>query len=327
MTEHLKPMPLRGKVRNRSLSVCVGIVALVVCVVAGCSQDLTGMDEREKAAMRELREIAVVAGDLLNVYMDARVTDMLVLSRLGGSIRDALSTSDGRTDGNQMLDEWLKTSGAYDAILLLDKKGVCLASAPASLVNRDFSNNEAFKGAVTGKLTITDAHKSEILTTLNPKSIAWTVVIAVPVRTKDEMAGVLISCVNWSKVRALLTSIRIGTPFVKEYSSGRAEIWSGYVYVLNQKTQVIIHPHEDSYGVSLRNPKINRFELDEAIKHKAVNQRYEVRDPITGTKSMRLVGLAYPKGYGNFPGLGWVVSAGATEDDLIGAPWWMQLFR
>jgi hypothetical protein len=325
--QNLKPMPLSRRVRKKILSVCIGIAAFLMCVNGGCSPDITGLEECEKAAMREIREIAENAAYLLNVYMDARITEMLVCAKLGGPLRDSLIKPEARTDANRILEEWLQICGGHEAILLLDNKGVCLASAPEGLVNQDLSNNEAFKGAVTGKLTITDAHKSEILTTLDPKSIAWTVVIAVPVQTKDEMAGVLISCVNWSKVRALMTSIRIGTPFVQMYSSGRAEFSTGHVYVLNQKNQIIIHSVEHNYGVSLRNPRINCPGLDDAIRNKAANKRYEIRGPITGSKSMMLEGLAYPKGYGNFAGLGWVVGASVSEDELIGAPWWMQLFR
>ena len=274
------------------------VIVLVLSIFFGFSQSASAnplFDHSEKAAMREMSQIAENAANLLNVYMDARVTEMLVCSRLGGPIRDALTTSDAKTDANQILQERLKTSGAFDAILLLDKKGVCIASAPASLVNQDLSNNEAFKGAVTGKLTIIDAHKSEILTTLDTKSKGWTVVIAVPVKVKDEIAGVLVSCVKWSKVWELMIGTRVGV--------------TGYVFVVNNKNQVVLHPVEQFYGKSLQGVGAPR-ELDEAIKKKTTNQEYEFKNPRTGaTEKGKLAGFVYPKGYGNFPGLGWVVGA------------------
>lgn len=79
---------------------------------------------------------------------------------------------------------------------------MCIASAPSSLVDQDLSNHEAFKKAVAGGLKVTDAHKSEMLTMLDPKSKGWTVVIAVPVKAQDDIAGVLMSCVNLSKLRS-----------------------------------------------------------------------------------------------------------------------------
>ncbi len=279
----------------------------------------------ERAAMREIREIAENAASLLNVYMDARVTEMLVCSKLGGPIRDALSTSGLRNDASQVLEELFKSSGAYDALFLLDKRGVCLASAPVGLINQDLSKNEAFNDAITGKLTVTDAHKSEILRTLNPKSKGWTVVIAAPVKAENDIAGVLMSCVNLARLRGLLGSIRVGVPFVQEYPTGRVEISSGLVYVLNSKNQMIIHPMEEYSGKTLAEIGAP-LEISDAIKRKVSNQRYNFRNPLAQTEK-KLAGFAYPKGYGKFPELGWVVGAYAAEEELIGAPWWLEIFR
>ena len=161
---------------------------------------------------------------------------------------------EARADANRILEEWLKTSGAYEAILLVDKAGVCLASAPAGLVNQEFSDDEAFKGAIKGKLTISDAHKSAVLASLDPKSNGWTAAIAVPVKGENEVAGVLISLLQWSKLAELIMNVRIGT--------------SGYVFVLNKQNQAIIHPAEALYGMSVREPPINLPELDDAITKK-----------------------------------------------------------
>jgi methyl-accepting chemotaxis protein len=307
----------------------MGIALLLPILISGCGQSAAAnplLAHSENAAMREVREIAECAANLLNVYMDARVTEMLICSKSGGPVSDALVMSDATTHANRILDGWLKTSEAYNAIMLLDRKGVCIASAPSSLVNQDLSNHEAFKEAVEGRLKLTDAHKTEILTTLDPKSKAWTVVIAVPVKACDDIAGVLMSCLNLSKLRELLKSIRVGTPFVQEYSTGRAEISTGFVYVLNSKNQTIIHPMEEYCGRTL--DEIGApHEISDAIKKRDSNQRYQFRNPKTGQREVKLAGFAYPQGYGNFPRLGWMVGVSVSEDELIGAPWWMQLFR
>ena len=198
----------------------MGITLFLLVLIIGFGQSTAAnplLAHSEKAAMREVREIAENAASLVNVYMDARVTEVLVCSKLGGPIRDALSTSGLRNDASQVLDEWFKTSGAYAAIMLLDRSGVCIASAPSSLVSQDLSNHEAFKEAVEGRLKVSDAHKLEILTTLDSKSKGWTVVIAAPVKAQDHIAGVLMSCLNWSKLRRLLMNIRVGVPFVEEF--------------------------------------------------------------------------------------------------------------
>jgi hypothetical protein len=47
----------------------------------------------------------------------------------------------------------------------------------------------------------------------------------------------------------------------------------------------------------------------------------------TALSDIRLVGLAYPREYGNFPGLGWTVGAGANEDEIAGKSRFWRLFH
>jgi hypothetical protein len=281
----------------------MAVAMFLVGLIAGCSRSASGVDESETAAMREVRELAGAAALLLNVYMDARVTEMLIGSKLGGPLQDALTMPETRPDANAILEDWLKVAVAYEAILLLDKNGICLASAPAGLVNRDFSNDEAFQGAVKGQLTITDAHKSEVLISLDPKSKGWTAVIAVPVVAENGTAGVLMSFLNWSRLRMTVLGVHVGR--------------FGYVYVVNRKNRIIIHPGEDYYGLSLRDPKIDLPEVDDAITRKAENCVYDPRVISLDRLRTNFEGYAYPRGYRNFPGLGWTVCACASEREIV----------
>jgi hypothetical protein len=296
----------------------MAIAILLATLIAGCSQssqNYGGLGESEASAMRELRALAGAAASLLNEYMDARVTELLIGSKLGGPLKDALIMPEARADANRVLEEWLKTSVAYEAILLVDKNGVCLASAPAGLVNRDFSNDEAFQGAVKGELTVTDAHRSDVLVSLDHQSKGWTAVIAVPLKVENGTAGVLMGFLKWSRIRMTVLSVRVGR--------------TGYVYVVNGRNQVIIHPGgEDYYGLSLRDPKINHPEVDDAIARKAPNCIYETRVIALNRLATRFEGYAYPRGYRNFPGPGWTVCAGAFESDIVaGHPILRWLFR
>ena len=301
----------QGNVRSRIVLLFLGIVILCAAL-PGCGLNRTGPDEAEKAAMRELQGAAVGAAMLLDLYMDARVTDMLVGSSTCRSLREALTSTEARPDANRALEDWLKISGAYEAILLLDKAGICLASAPAGLVNHDFSDDSAFKGAVKGKLTVSDAHKSDLLISLDPKSNGWTAAIAVPVRTEKGFEGVLLSYLKWSRLENLIMGLKVGQ--------------TGYAFVLDRDNRVIVHPDPHFYGVGLRDSRINLPELDDGVKRKAVHMSYSYKHPITGRET-RLVGLAYSSGHRNFPGLGWTVGAGANESDIVVEPLWMRLFR
>ncbi len=321
----MKDKPTLGVVRGIvRISIFPVITVLLLMLISGTGQSASAnrlLDRWEKAAMREVREIAESAANLLNVYMDATVTEMLVSSKLGGPVSDALTRSNARSDANRVLAEWFMTSGAYDAILLLDGKGMCLAAAPESPVGSDLSNDEAFKGAIAGKLTVTDFHKSDVLTTLDPKAVGWTVHIAVPMKLKDEIPGVLISCVKWTKLRDMINRIRVGTPMTFMHTTGRVQLSTGWVFVVNRRNEIIIYFSEKHYGVSLRDPKINQPGLDEAIKRKAANHRYRFKNPGTREDYVKFAGFAYPQGYGNFSGLGWVVGAQASEDELIEKLW------
>jgi hypothetical protein len=319
LIRHLNFVDKEVTVRGRIVIIFLGIATVLVTAVAGFCKDTTKIPGYEKAAMREVQEIAASAANLVDVYMDARVSETLLLSIGCESCRDALTSTDARENANRVLQAWLKASGAFDAIMLLDKNGLCVAAAPVALVNQNVAEDKAFIGALKGKLTLSDAHKSEILLSEIRKSegkagpgAGWTVGIAVPIKVGTEVQGVLMSYLKWSRLVKLIAGVRVGQ--------------TGYVFVLNDKNQVIVHPAPMFYGVNLRDNKINLPGLDDAIKRKEPYCSYQFLNPATGKMGTKMVGLAYLKGYGNFPGLGWTVAAGGDRFDLVPIPSWWQLF-
>lgn len=314
MTRKRKVRDVRGKEKGSIRRSVIVIAVLLLAVAAGCNQTGTGLHRSQEAGIREVRKIAAVVADLLNVYMDARVTEMMVCSKTGEQFRSALTDPEARPNANGTLEEWLKTSGSYEGIMLLDKTGACVASAPTGLVNKDFSDDSAFRGAMAGKVTLSDAHKSDALVSLDPKSKGWTAAIAVPINIGKDSAGVLMSYLKWSRLNELTNDVRVGK--------------TGYVYVLDRKNRVILHPSEQFYGIGLRDPQINLPALDDAVKRKDPHTRYEFKNRMTGTVAHKLVGFAHPKGYGNVPGLAWTVAAAGDEIELAGEPpFWDRLFR
>jgi len=271
--------------------------------------------------MREVQEIAVVTANLINVYMDARVTDMLVFSKTCGSLREALTSDEARVEATHALEGCLKLSGAYEAILLIDNSSVCVASAPAGLVGKDVSSEKAFDGAAKGRLTVSDACKSDLVASLDPKPsgwaaeiAGWTVEIAVPITGRNNSQGVLMAYLKWTRLVELIAKVRVGE--------------TGYVFVLDRENKVIIHPTPSLYGTGLRDAKINLPGLDDAVKKKADNHRYQFRNFMTERTNTKFAGFAYPKEYGNFRGLGWTVGAGADEHEICEKrSFWFKLLR
>ena len=75
----------RGNRRSMILPVCIGITIMLLAATVGYGQGPksdVALDDFDKAAVRELQTIAAAASAMLNVYMDARVTDMLVCSKV-----------------------------------------------------------------------------------------------------------------------------------------------------------------------------------------------------------------------------------------------------
>jgi hypothetical protein len=139
------------------------------------------------------------------------------------------------------LEDWLRISGVYEAILLVDKGGAVVVSAPSGLVTGDIRDDKTVKGATKGELTISDFHKSDIVSSIDEKSNGWTLSIAAPILHGREVTGVLVSYIKWSRLEALISSLRVGK--------------TGFVFVLNSQNQSIVHPSRALYGLDLRHPK------------------------------------------------------------------------
>ena len=85
---------VQGYLSSRLVLVCVGITIVLATSAAGFAQstspDAPRLGILQRMAMRELQGIAYSAANILNVYMDARVTDMLVCCSTMDALKDAL---------------------------------------------------------------------------------------------------------------------------------------------------------------------------------------------------------------------------------------------
>ena len=104
----------------------------------------------------------------------------------------------------------MKSYGSYEAFLLADSKGNCVASSWPALVATDLSANPAFKGAKDGKLSVREFERSPIVEQIDPDSKGWTLAISAPVKVGTNVIGVLIGYVKWSAVEQLVGGIPVG---------------------------------------------------------------------------------------------------------------------
>jgi methyl-accepting chemotaxis protein len=293
-----------GSLRNKLLFwfLLITIIPFAGSAVVGYR---TITREAENSARREMRTQAQSAGQSLNVYMRDRVTDALVWADLR-SIKEAIDVAEVREDASQMLRETVRLYGAYECVLLLDSKGNCIASSAPALVGIDFSGNEGFKGAKSGKLDLVDFHKSPLVEQLDASSGGWTATIAAPVKVGENVQGIILAYLKWEPVEQMMKAIPVG-------EGGKGIIW-----VVNKRGQQIVFPERRNYLQEMGGPVVNLPTLDEAIKKKETSHRYMGIEAGTNRRVESIAGIAYPGSLGQFPGMGWVVGSRAPTDALMG---------
>lgn len=292
-----------GKLRYKLLFYFVPIVLIPLAISAYIGYS-TIVTEAVNGTKREMKRIADAAGQTLNLYMANRVGDISLWAeqRL---VKEALGVAEVRGDASDALREVVQAYGSYQAIFLVDMKGVCIASSWPALVGNDFSGLDAFKQVKsTGSLAVIDWHKSPLVEKIDPSSEGNTLSIAHPVKIGGNMSGVIIGFLKWKPIEELVAKIEVGR--------------SGYVYVLNNRQEIIVHPNPAWYGLHVANPPLNVPTLAEAVKKKESDVVYEFRNVKTKELDNKIVGLAYPEAYGLFQGLGWVIGAGADKSQIMG---------
>ncbi|HMK34679.1 MAG TPA: methyl-accepting chemotaxis protein [Desulfomonilaceae bacterium] len=297
-----KSFGLGGSVRNK-LVVYFLLISVVPLLFAGVLGYYTLSKEGEASVKREMRTFAESIASSVNVFMNDRVSDVLVWADLR-LIKEALEVAEVREDASETMREMVKLYGSYVDITLADAKGNCVASSWAASVGTDFSSSEAFKGAKAGKTTLLDFHKNARVEQIDPQSGGWTVTIAAPVKVGGNVTGVIIADLRWALVEQIVLGTKVGE--------------SGYGYILSKQQRIMVNPNKAIYGEDVGGSKINLPALAEAAKSKGPNVVYEWRNTKTNRLDDKIVGLYYPGKLGNFEGLGWVFGAGADKSETLG---------
>lgn len=302
-------MKILGRVKMGStLMARLVIYFLLIVIIPGAISGFVGYttlyDAEETKTREAAQALAKSAADTLNIYMNDRVSDNLAWAQLK-IIKEALEVAEVREDATDTMQEFVKFYGTYEVLILLDTQGRAVCSSWPGLIGTSFAETPGFKKAMkSGKLAFEDAHFNKTVAKINPKSYkGWTVGIAVPVKVGGNVIGVLMSYLKWDSIEAIRGSITVGK--------------SGYVYVLNNKNQVIMHPGKHLYQEGVAGSVIKLPSLEAAVNKKEPVHTYEFKNVKTGKLDDKIVGLSYPTGFGSFPGLGWVVGAGADISETI----------
>src|SRR5271157_4974286 len=197
-----------GSLRNKLLLYSLAIM-IIPFAVAGILGYLTFTQQADTTAIRETTNVADSTGQIITGFMNDRINDIVVWADLR-LMKEAIEVAEVREDASQALREVVKAYGSYDAFLLADSKGNCVASSWPALVATDLSANAAFKGAREGKLIVSQFEKSPIVEQIDPDSKGWTIAISAPVKVGTNVIGVIIGYVKWSTVQELIAGIKVG---------------------------------------------------------------------------------------------------------------------
>jgi len=296
-----KGMRMRGTLRNRLLFYFL-LTAVVPFIAAALLGYYTIVTESEKAALREVSTIAGSVGQFIDDYTNGRISDNLVWAELR-IMKEAVEVAEIREDATETLREFIKYYGAYDAVVLMDMRGNGLVASAPSLVGLSFEKEDIFQNASKGQIYVKDVYRDARIAEIDPKSKGWTAAIAVPVRIGKDQKGVLVSFLRWSAVQAILDQAKVpGT---------------GYVWMANRRNEVVAHPNRELYGEAISGSKINVPILAKALTEGASSCVYSFLNAKTGKLDDKIVGITYPKGVGNFKGLGWKFGAGSDKSELM----------
>ncbi len=186
---------------------------------------------------------------------------------------------------NQKLAAYKERYPLYDSLVLLNESGVAVASSDPSLIGKlDLHDRSYFKDAMSGKAALSDTAKSRA--TGQP-----IFVIAEPVSVFDKIQGVMLGAIEMARFsKEFILPVKIGE--------------EGYAYMTDRTGVVSAHPKDDVIlKVNLNDTPWGK----QILAQQNGTLHYEYED-VTKLAIFRTE-----------PSTGWVVVAGASEEDVYGA--------
>lgn len=217
-----------NKIKTTALYVALFVLLILPSVAATytsynkLSQDLTEQTYNRRQTLAQLMVLAV----------EARLDTAKDISQLAAAdMRDAVLRKQWAQTESTM--QHVSESFPFaDRVFIADNKGVIHAFYPPSPENvgKDFSYRDWYKGAMsTGQPYVSEVFKRAPVPQFN------TVAVSVPIRDdNNNIAGVL----------GLAMSLDSFYELTKNFDGGQ----SGFMYIVNQKGQIVAHPEYSSLG-------------------------------------------------------------------------------
>jgi methyl-accepting chemotaxis protein len=244
----------------------------------------------------------------------AKAVDMAVAQRVADvatwahleTVQTALDIGGGQAGANTLFDNFTKSYGTFDLIMLFDRSGNCIAANNSGALGNKAADQSWFREVLDGKEYVGEFGNYPTVKNLVPASNGWSLPIAMPVKIMNEVKGILTGYVRWEVMNQIVDAFPVGT--------------TGYTYLVNLSDMMIIaHPTRDVVGMKLTDPKINLPQVAEAMGSKEHGfVIYEFKNPVTNKKNNRTVGFMHNEGYGKIQKK-WAVNSGADYDEVFAA--------
>ncbi len=292
-----------GSLRSKTL-----LYFLLVALIPFAIAEVYSYYSLQREGLRDAQgsTTAAVEGtkETLKSLFTERVADQQAWSGLT-VIKEAIDFSETREDATELLGQLVKFYGTYDLILLLDQKGNVLVSSAPGFLGQSFTKENFFANAMKGKggVVVSDAYIDPRITSLNPKSRGWTVSLSTPVKSGEQVVGVLTSFLKWSVVEDRVGKIRIGQ--------------RGAVGMLSRDNKYILHRDRSFYGKAVGDPAVGRAALKEGIQKNEKFVFYAVTDPKTGTTSERYAAIGKAGTLAAGVEHGWKIIGAADWEEAI----------
>jgi signal transduction histidine kinase len=270
--------PIASPSLRTVLALAFGGVTVAVVIALGLTAERIGAHKIKESTGGSLALLAHLAADRLDRDLASRLREIELLGRLD-QLEDAAAPAKRR----HAIGSLQATHPEYAWIGFTDRHGIVTQSTQRLLEGVDISGRDWFRGALSAPY-VGDVHEAKLLAELLPNGGGEPlrfVDVAIPLRDRAGVTGVLGAHLNWNWARSVLG------PLVGD--SG-AEI-----LILDHAGAVLFGPSH-LQGHTLLGIKPDSDDRHYALKTWPDGRRY-------------LAGFSRTDGHGSFGGLGWTIIA------------------
>ncbi|MGA2225660.1 MAG: hypothetical protein ABSH41_14590, partial [Syntrophobacteraceae bacterium] len=192
---------IRGSLRNKLLLALILITMVPVSAFFTISY-FTLKSQLQDDIQTRLEDNSRRIGRAIDMMMNDRAIDVTATAGME-VIRTAIEIGGGQAGANELLEEYIKSSGNFDLMAVLDRNGNCVSSNVPQAIEKSFVDQSWFKQAMAGKVQIAEFANNAVLNTLVPSSGGWSLAMAAPVTVGKEVGGVLVGYVRWETVNTI----------------------------------------------------------------------------------------------------------------------------